>query len=167
MASIKGYELKNVKTFQGLEWTGVQGSIYYKGKKVGWYNDSGNGGMADIELRLPGETVNDRQKERENQLESAVKKYYAEHPLQGEYAQLTPDAELFFGDLIRLAEDEKYYKKIAKSGYGHMVFYKRTERDPYERYTAFTEKSDMDRYIGKEGLTQYRRYDSPDDFVIR
>ena len=34
MASIKGYELKNVKTFQGLEWTGVQGNIYYKGKKV-------------------------------------------------------------------------------------------------------------------------------------
>ena len=98
MASIKGYELKNVKTFQGLEWTGVQGSIYYKGKKVGWYNDSGNGGMADIELRLPGETGNDRQKERENQLESAVKKYYAEHPLQGEYAQLTPDAELFLSN---------------------------------------------------------------------
>lgn len=27
MASIKGYELKNVKKFQGLEWTGVQGSF--------------------------------------------------------------------------------------------------------------------------------------------
>ncbi len=48
MASIYGFTLKNRKTFQGLDWQGNQGDIHYKGKKVAWYNDSGNGGSCDI-----------------------------------------------------------------------------------------------------------------------
>ena len=48
MASIYGFTLKNRKTFQGLDWQGNQGDLCYKGKKVAWYNDSGNGGSCDI-----------------------------------------------------------------------------------------------------------------------
>ena len=43
MASIYGFTLMNRKTFQGLDWQGNQGNPYYNGKKVAWYNDSGNG----------------------------------------------------------------------------------------------------------------------------
>ncbi|MBR2970976.1 MAG: hypothetical protein IKC48_04185 [Clostridia bacterium] len=46
MASIYGFTLKNRKTFQGLDWQGNQGDLCYKGKKVAWYNDSGNGGCS-------------------------------------------------------------------------------------------------------------------------
>ena len=48
MVSIYGFTLKNRKTFQGLDWQGNQGNLYYNGKKVAWYNDSGNGGSCDI-----------------------------------------------------------------------------------------------------------------------
>lgn len=42
MASIYGFTLKNRKTFQGLDWQENQRKLYYNGKKVVWYNDSGN-----------------------------------------------------------------------------------------------------------------------------
>ena len=50
MASIYGFTIKNIKTFRGREWDGRQGDIYYNGKKVGWYNNDGNGGCADIDF---------------------------------------------------------------------------------------------------------------------
>ena len=48
MASIYGFTLKKRKTFQGIDWEGNQGNLYYNGKTVAWYNDSGNGGSGDI-----------------------------------------------------------------------------------------------------------------------
>lgn len=33
MASIYGFTLKNRKTFQGLDWQGNQGNLYYKEKR--------------------------------------------------------------------------------------------------------------------------------------
>lgn len=59
MASIFEFTLKGVRTFRGRDWDGVQGSIYYKGKKVGWYNDSGDGGAADIDFEG---TIEERRK---------------------------------------------------------------------------------------------------------
>ena len=49
MATIYGFSLKGIKTFKGREGEGCQGDIYYDGKKVGWYSDNADGGMADIE----------------------------------------------------------------------------------------------------------------------
>lgn len=167
MASIKGYELKNIKTFQGREWRGIQGSIYHNGKKVGWYSDPGDGGMADIDLYLPKEKNGNQRAEREKQLAAAVKKYYTEYPLRGEYARLAPDAELFFGALIQLSQDEKIYKKVSQNGYGHIVFYRKNKNEPNESYTAFMDKGAMEEFIERGEFGEMRRYDSAEDFVIR
>ena len=51
MASIKGIELKNVKEFRGHEGEDlVQGDVYYKGKKVGYYSQDAWGGMDIFDL---------------------------------------------------------------------------------------------------------------------
>lgn len=72
MASIFGFTLKGIRTFRGRDWDGVQGSIYYKGKKVGWYNDSGDGGAADIDF---DGTIEERRK-MDELLKAAAVEYY-------------------------------------------------------------------------------------------
>ena len=45
MAKIKGIELKNIKTFSGMEYpVNYQGTVYIKGKKAGTWSQNGNGG---------------------------------------------------------------------------------------------------------------------------
>ena len=76
MASMHGFTLKNRKTFQGLDRQGNQGDPHYKGKKVAWYNDSGNGGSCDIVYY-------------DNSfapiLEETIKRYFKERPIITEY----------------------------------------------------------------------------------
>ncbi len=44
MASIKGIEIKNVKTFRGHEYpTNYQGNIYFNGVKKGFWSQDGWG----------------------------------------------------------------------------------------------------------------------------
>lgn len=112
MASIKGFTLKSIKTFMGRDGYGCQGNIYYKGKKVGWYNDAGDGGMADIDF----DGTFEQRKAMEQVLTDTMYEYYKEHPLTGEYADLPVDNELFMAELVKLIDFEKFYKKaIAKS----------------------------------------------------
>ncbi|MBP5467115.1 MAG: hypothetical protein J6Y43_06100, partial [Clostridia bacterium] len=110
MASIYGFTVKGVKYFQGRDWEGCQGDIYYNGKKVGFYNDLGDGAPATIDL-----CAGDGERDRINGLlQDAVDKYYKRFPLEEEYARLEPDAEMFIAKLIGLTEDEKEYKKFRK-----------------------------------------------------
>lgn len=74
MASIYGFALKNRKTFQGLDWQGNQGDLCYKGKKVAWYNDSGNGGSCDIVYYDNSYAPI---------LEETIKCYFKERPISG------------------------------------------------------------------------------------
>lgn len=48
MASIKGFQLKNVKTIVGHEGYGCTGTMYLNGKKIGTYADYADGGCSDI-----------------------------------------------------------------------------------------------------------------------
>lgn len=48
MASIKGFQMKNVKTIVGREGYGCTGTMYLNGKKIGTYADYGDGGCSDI-----------------------------------------------------------------------------------------------------------------------
>lgn len=157
MASIKGWQLKGLKTFQGRDWEGAQGNLYYNGKKAGWYNDSGNGGMADIDLDT---------KELQAKFDKAVTDYYAEHPLQGEYSDLTPDGELFMSALLGLMDDEKQYKAMCKKGYPHIILYKERPNAPYERVVGFKSAEGRAKLIADKGLTEYRAYSTPEDFII-
>lgn len=109
MAKIKGWELKNIRTWEGREGEGAQGDIYYKGKRVGWYNDSADGGPVDINLHID---------ELQEQLDADVKAYFTVHPdpLCVQY-DIEPDADIFFAELLSLIEKEKTYKKNAKKGF--------------------------------------------------
>ena len=43
------YEIKGLKTFMGMEGYGVNASLYYKGKKIAFIIDEGNGGCLNID----------------------------------------------------------------------------------------------------------------------
>ncbi len=112
MASIFGLKLKGRRSFMGRDWQGNQGNLYLDEKKIAWYNDSGNGGPADIDFY----DISGR-KENEAKLEEIVKMYYKKYPLEEQYKNLEPDVEMLIGRLIELMDDEKQYKKYAKQGY--------------------------------------------------
>lgn len=163
MASIFGFKLKNRKTFQGRDWEGNQGDLWYGNKKVAWYNDSGNGGMADIEFY-------DGRKGREEYqpiLDAAVKKYYERFPLEGKHSDLTPDAEMFMGELLELMDTEKVYKRMQKKGYPNVIIYKEKENSPYNDVLGFKLKQAANEYIEKNKLTAYNLYTSLNDFDIK
>ena len=93
MASIYGFTLKNRKTFQGLDLQGNQGSLYYNGKKVAWYNDSRNGGSCDIVYYDNSYAPI---------LEETIKRYFKERPIITEYGELDGDEDLFMAELLQL-----------------------------------------------------------------
>ena len=109
MASIFGFELKGVKTVRGLDFDAAQGSIYYNGKKVGFYREDGNGGPTDISFYEAG----DKQDEVKNALKAAVKDYFAKLPQKGPYA-MDENEEAFFIELLNLMDIENSYKKYQK-----------------------------------------------------
>ena len=167
MASIKGYQIKGHKTFEGREDLGEQGSIYRYGKKVGWYNNAGNGGMADIDMYLPGDTDRSAREERERELDTALKDYFREHPLKGEYAGFPENAETFFMELLNLTDDEKQYKKMAKQGYSVLVIYADSKNWTRELLCGTRTEEAAEKFIKEQGLTEYRKYTSITDFDIR
>lgn len=162
MASIFGLKLKGRRTFEGRDWQGNQGNLYIGNKKIAWFNDSGDGGAADIDFY--GERQEREQYEK--QLDEIVKQYYAKHPMTGEYADLTPDVELLIGKLIELMDDEKQYKKYAKQGYPVMIIYRKTEYG-MSYYYAFRTSEAAEKWIKKENPIVLNRYDSADDFDIK
>lgn len=113
MANIKGWTLKNVKKWEGREGEGKQGDLYFAGKKVGWYNNDGNGGASDIDLDTP---------ERYDTLKNATKAYFEEHPnpLYVMYG-LEPDEDAFIEEVLMLIEKEKLFKKYTKKGYEFLL----------------------------------------------
>lgn len=163
MASIFGLKLKGRRTFQGRDWQGNQGNLYLGNTKIAWYNDSGDGGPADIEY------YNGRlgQEQYEPQLEKIVNKYYEKYPMQGEYANLTPDIELLMGELLELMDREKQYKTMEKKGYPAVIIYKESENSPYEKVIGLKTKDAAEKYIAKNKLTKYRLYTSVQEFDIQ
>ena len=87
MASIYGFTLKNRKTFQGFDWQGNQGNLYYNGKKVAWYIDSGNGGSCDIVYYDNSYAPI---------LVETIKRYFKERPRITEYGELNGRESVVF-----------------------------------------------------------------------
>ena len=110
MAEIYGFSIKNLKTFKGRGGEGSQGNIYYNGKKVGWYNNSADGGKADIDFEGDWE----RRRQMEGLLKEATRKYYERFPLTGEFAELEPDEELFMEKLGRVYAGRERVQKVSK-----------------------------------------------------
>ena len=159
MASIKGIELKNVKTFRGHEWEELQqANVYYKGKKVGFYSQDSWGG-SDI-FRLDSNISNELREEIENITNNYVgnvifKKiddlYMKTYNLTFTYDHI--GYEYLFEDLLKLVEDEKNYKKYTKMWktdtitilyrdlFNISIVSGRLKKEDEEKYTYFTYES--------------------------
>ena len=121
MASIKGIELKNVKEFRGHEGEDlVQGDVYYKGKKVGYYSQDAWGGMDIFDLdwqNLPKDLMREIKNITDNYVGGKLFKkiddlYNEKYKVNFHYEQ--KGYEYLFMDLLQLLEHEKWYKKFSK-----------------------------------------------------
>ena len=164
MASIYGFTIKGIKQWQGREWLGCQGNIYLNGKKVGWYNDDGNGGSPDIEFNG---TKEEREKV-ETEFKQAWVRYYKKYPMQGQFADLEPSADIFMGEILELIEAEKIFKVVLKQGKKVLAYYTdiASNKDymanfkTIEAYEKF--KADY-----KEKISDLKAYKSLEDFDIK
>lgn len=114
MASIKNFQVKAVKTFQGHEGEPLrQGNLYFMNKKVGFVSDGDWGGEPVIRFE------NDVRKE----WERAAAAYLAEHPEE----KLWSAQEFLFYSLMDLTMDEIEFKKAVKKGYKVLTIIKMLE----------------------------------------
>lgn len=155
MASIYGFSLKNRKTFQGLDWQGNQGNLYYKGKKVARYNDCGNGSSCDIVFY-------------DNScapiLEETIKRYFKERPIITEYGELDGDEDVFMAELLQLMDNEKEYKKAVKKGYSCLVTY--TDANTHFSYSMMCNENTAEKMKNRTDITGLKIYRSEKDFII-
>ena len=73
MASIKGFQLKNVKTPLGREGYGCIATMYLHGKKIGTYEDYGDGACEDVTYVS---------KDAEAEMMKVIIEYAKDHPNQ-------------------------------------------------------------------------------------
>lgn len=52
MANYRGFELKSMKSWTGMEGIGTQASVYFKGKRLGTWTDDGNGGCGRYDFDI-------------------------------------------------------------------------------------------------------------------
>ena len=140
MASIKGFQLKNVKTPLGREGYGCIATMYLNGKKIGTYADYGDGACEDVkyvseeaEVEMTkviiehaktylNQFIIDLYRERPKQYEEECENFKKRHPY-------IPDEDItiqtmasnsivyIVEDLLELMEHEKWFKKYQKQGY--------------------------------------------------
>lgn len=109
MAKINGVEIKAIKTFIDHEGAEVaQANVYINGKKVGfWSQDSWGGpdnyyGIEDV-------------------ITQKAKLFKDGCPSDARYYDFQDDPDIFMDHLLRLAEDEKLFKKYTKDGFSTLL----------------------------------------------
>jgi hypothetical protein len=144
MASIKGFQLKNVKRTVGREGYGCTATMYLNGKKIGTYADYGDGGCADEKYNSKEDEKNmvkvilDYAKEHPNKF---IVNLYKKNPEQYKkecerfkrYYPYIQDKDITLEsmasnsisyivcDFLELLEKEKLFKKYQKQGYRAMA----------------------------------------------
>ena len=121
MAKINDFELRGITNFRGHEQEDlIQGNIYYKGKKVGWYSQDSWGGCdhIDLDYTLPKELlkeINDilDNYESETLFNGISDLYDKTYNIKFDH-KIFKGGEFLFGDLIQLDTFEKKYKKFSK-----------------------------------------------------
>lgn len=141
MASIKGFQMKNIKNTLGREGWGCTATLYLKGKKIGTYADYGDGAMEEVEYvskeaeedmmkviiayakEHPNDYIINLYKERPQQFKEECERFKKFHPY-------IPDEDItietmasnsivyIVEDFIHLLDLEKAFKKYQKKGYG-------------------------------------------------
>lgn len=140
MASIKGFQMKNVKNTLGREGYGCIATMYLNGKKIGTYADYGDGGCEDVEyvsaeaekemMKLVieyakehnNEFIVDLYNERPQQFKEECERFKKQYPY-------IPDEDItiqtmasnsivyIVEDFLALLDAEKQFKKFQKKGY--------------------------------------------------
>jgi hypothetical protein len=95
----KKYSVKNLRTFRGMEGTGVNSTLYMNNKKLTNVDDEGNGGC----LRFHDWDV---EKKINEELRHVGKVKYDD----SDTMTFTYDAEMFLNDLIDKALEDKQFK---------------------------------------------------------
>lgn len=122
MASIKGIELKGVRTFRGMEYPiNYQGNVYFHGKKLGFWSQDGNGGSDHYEFNT-------------DELDKVAKEYYGEDSIY--------DLDCLLVEVLNLLEYEKEYKKAIKEHFSAFIVIS----DGYEE-TALKVPKDKDKEV--------------------
>lgn len=140
MASIKGFQLKNVKKTLGREGYGCTATMYLNGKKIGAYADYGDGGCEDVNYvskeaeKEMMKTIISYAKEKKNNFiidlyEKRPNQYKEECERFKKFHPYIPDEDItiqtmasnsivyIVSDLLDLLETEKEFKKYQKKGY--------------------------------------------------
>jgi hypothetical protein len=124
----KRFEIKNLKTFRGMEGSGINSTLYENGKKVCNCDDSGDGGCLDFSEYA----VQERLDKEIKKLVGTVK--FNKGGMTTEY-----DAECFVNDLISEALENKEFKSKCKKhtliittecGDGQFIMFKNTLFSP-------------------------------------
>lgn len=140
MASIKGFQLKNVKQPIGMEGYGCIASMYLNGKKIGTYTDYGDGGCEDVTYTsktseeemikviieyakiIPNKFMIDLYHERPEQFAEECKKFKKRYPYISDeditiQTMASNSIVYIVADFLNLLESEKLFKKYLKKGY--------------------------------------------------
>jgi hypothetical protein len=140
MASIKGFQLKNVKQTMGREGYGCIASMYLNGKKIGTYADYGDGGCEDVDyvskeaketmMKVvieyakdhPNEFIVNLYHERPQQFKEECKGFKKYHPYIADeditIETMSANSIVYIvEDVLNLLDTEKLFKKYQKKGY--------------------------------------------------
>ena len=140
MASIKGFQLKNVKQTLGREGYGCIATMYLHGKKIGTYEDYGDGAMEDVNYvskeaeeamtrviieyakEHPCQFIVDLYNERPQQFKDECESFKKYHPYIAEeditIETMSANSIVYIvEDFLQLLDVEKQFKKCIKQGY--------------------------------------------------
>lgn len=140
MASIKGFQLKNVKRAQAREGYSCFATMYLNGKKIGTYTDFGDGGCEEVEYiskeaeqemmkviidyakEHPNDFVINLYKERPQQFKDECERFKKRHPyIPDEDITIETMASIsivyIVEDFLHLLDIEKKFKNYLKKGY--------------------------------------------------
>lgn len=140
MASIKGFQMKNVRQTIGVEGYGCIATMYLNGKKIGTYADYGDGACEDVcyvskeaeqdmmkviidyAKENPNDYIVNLYKEKPNQYKEECerfKKYHPYIPNEDITIQTMASNSIVYivGDFLNLLDMEKQFKKFHKKGY--------------------------------------------------
>ena len=139
MATIKGFQLKNVKQTLGREGYGCIASMYLHGKKIGTYADYGDGACEDVEYvskeaeeemmkviiayakEHPCKFIVDLYHERPQQFKEECENFKKYHPYIADeditIETMSANSIVYIvEDLLNLMQDEKTFKQHQKKG---------------------------------------------------
>ena len=174
MAKINEIELKGIKEFKGHEFEDlIQGNIYYKGKKVGWYSQDSWGGCdhIDLDYTLPKDLLKEINDILDNYESDKVFKgisdlYDKTYNIKFDH-KILKGGEYLFGDLIQLDTFEKKYKNFSKQwGVNNIAI---CYKDLFSNVIKGSKlpKSEFEKILNSdENIKLYYLYSGLEDFII-